>query len=52
LSWGAKFPHQFNEDNLIAPKCLGKSAEEPLLILIALVVVQFLGCPTADVVIT
>jgi hypothetical protein len=52
LSWGAKFPCRFNEDNLIAPKSLGKSAEEPLLIKIALVVVEFLGCPTADVVIT
>jgi hypothetical protein len=50
-SWGAKFPHQFNEDNLIAPKCSGKSAEEPLLIKIALVIVEFLGCLTADVVI-
>jgi hypothetical protein len=52
LSWGAKFPRQFNEDNLIAPECSGKSAEEPLLIKIALVIVKFLGCPTADVVIT
>jgi hypothetical protein len=51
LSWGAKFPRQFIEDNLIAPKCLGKSAEEPLLIKIALIIVEFLGCLTADVVI-
>jgi hypothetical protein len=52
LSWGAKFPRRFNEDDLIAPEHLSKSAEEPLLIKIALVVVKFLGCPTADVVIT
>jgi hypothetical protein len=51
-SWGAKFPRRFNEDNLIAPKHSGESAEEPLLIKIALVVVEFLRCPTADVVIT
>jgi hypothetical protein len=52
LSWGAEFPCRFNEDNFIAPKRPGKSAEEPLLIKIALVIVEFLGCPTADVVIT
>jgi hypothetical protein len=44
LSWGAKFPRQFNEDDLIAPKRSGKSAEEPLLIKIALVVIEFLRC--------
>jgi hypothetical protein len=37
---------------LIAPELSGKSAEEPLLIKIGLVVIKFLGCPTADVVIT
>ncbi len=52
LSWGAEFPRRFNEDNLIAPERSGKSAEEPLLIKIALVVVKLIGCPTADVVIT
>jgi hypothetical protein len=36
---------------LIAPKRSGKSAEEPLLIKIALVIVEFPGCLTADVVI-
>ena len=51
LSWGAKFPRRFNENDLIAPKRSGKSAEEPLLIKIALVIVGFLGCLTADVVI-
>jgi hypothetical protein len=51
-SWGAEFPHRFNEDDLIAPEHSGKSAEEPLLIKIALVIVEFLGCPIADVVIT
>jgi hypothetical protein len=51
LSWGAKFPRRFNEDDLITPKCSGKSAEEPLLIKTALVIVKFLGCLTADVVI-
>jgi hypothetical protein len=50
-SWGAKFPRRFNEDDLIAPKHSSKSAEEPLLIKIALVIVEFLGCLTADVVI-
>jgi hypothetical protein len=49
-SWGAEFPCRFNEDDLIAPKRSGKSAEEPLLIKIALVIVEFLGCLTADVV--
>jgi hypothetical protein len=44
LSWGAEFPCQFNEDDLIAPKRSGKSAEEPLLIKIALVVIKFLRC--------
>jgi hypothetical protein len=48
---GCQVSLHFNEDNLIAPKCWGKSAEEPLLIKIALVIVEFLGCPTADVVI-
>jgi hypothetical protein len=52
LSWGSKFPRQFNEDNLIATERSGKSAEDPLLIKIALVVVKFLGCPAADVLIT
>ncbi len=51
LSWSAKFPRRFNEDDLIAPKHSGKSDEEPLLIKIALVIVKFLGCLTADVVI-
>jgi hypothetical protein len=50
-SWGAEFPRRFNEDNLIAPKRSGKSAEEPLLIKIALIIVEFLVCLTADVVI-
>jgi hypothetical protein len=49
--WGAEFPRRFNEDNLIAPKHSGKSAEEPLLIKIALVIVELLLCLTADVVI-
>jgi hypothetical protein len=52
LSWGAEFPRRFNEDYLIAPEHSGKSAEEPLLIKIVLVVLEFLRCPTADVVIT
>jgi hypothetical protein len=48
---GCQVPCRFNDDDLIAPKCLGKSAEEPLLIKIALVIVEFLRCLTADVVI-